>query len=141
MKNYGGSQLDLMAQLSLYITQEEEHIGDIIAVVQKDTPNNLLLGTDTLLCLGFTLLRKDLDTHAVDLICEEKYVLDKEKPSHQQEVEVVTKPTVTLKHDEPLQQDGNLQQEARGNRVWNLFPLELFACHMLPKSHLAAGRW
>lgn len=65
-----------MAQLSLYITQGE-HIVDIIVMVQKDTPNNLLPGTDTLLCLEFTLLRKNLDTHAVDLISGEKYVLDK----------------------------------------------------------------
>ena len=62
-----------MAQLSLYIAQGE-HVVDTIVVVQKDVPNNLLLGTDTLLHLGFTLLKKGLGTHMLLTLSVEKSV-------------------------------------------------------------------
>ena len=58
LNNYGGQRLSLIAQIELTLSQGDREVQAVV-LVQKDAPNDLLLGTDSQPQLGFTLsLRK-----------------------------------------------------------------------------------
>ena len=58
LNNYGGQRLSLIAQTELTLSQGDREVQAVV-LVQKDAPNDLLLGTDLQPQLGFTLsLRK-----------------------------------------------------------------------------------
>ena len=72
LNNYGGQRLDIMAQIELSLTQGGRCV-DAVVLIQKDAPNNLLLGTDVQPRLGFCLVMKNADGEMVDLLrCREE---------------------------------------------------------------------
>ena len=54
LNNYGGQRLSLIAQIELTLSQGDRQVQAVV-LVQKDAPNDLLLGTDLQPRLGFTL--------------------------------------------------------------------------------------
>jgi len=55
LKSYGGGWLDVVAQIPVWLTRATCSTIAIV-LVQKGGPNELLLGTDTLSSLGFSLM-------------------------------------------------------------------------------------
>ena len=60
LKNYGGQQIDFMAQIELSLSQGDREITKMV-LVRKDAPNDLLMGTDIQPELGFSLVVTDTD--------------------------------------------------------------------------------
>ena len=63
---YGGQALDILSQIPLRLSQGEQTVEGVV-LVQKDAPNDLLLGTDLQSKLGFALLM-DTAEQRVDLL-------------------------------------------------------------------------
>ena len=59
LRSYGGSRLEIVAQLPVTLSQGK-FVTKAVVLVQKDAPHDLLIGTDTQPLIGFSLcLRKD----------------------------------------------------------------------------------
>ena len=54
LQNYGGHRLDVLAQVYVTLSQGNRHVNARV-FVQKNAPNELLIGTDVQACLGFSL--------------------------------------------------------------------------------------
>ena len=67
LHNYGGDELKAVRQLTTTISREG-HTCTATVLVQKDTPLDLLLGTDLQTQLGFLFLQKKTNGTAVDLL-------------------------------------------------------------------------
>ena len=69
LRNYGGGQLSVVRQIEAQLSRASLSVHATIQV-QKDAPTKLLIGTDLLPKLGFSLLRSD-DDQKVDLLDDE----------------------------------------------------------------------
>ncbi len=65
LKSYGGARLNVIAQLQVTLSQGE-HSTNALVLVQKDAPNALLVGTDLLSLLGFSMKRKAVDEELLE---------------------------------------------------------------------------
>ena len=66
LKNYGGHQLDFIAQVEFTLSRGDRQLTSTV-LVRKDAPNDLLVGTDVQPKLGFSLVTKDDDGGTTDL--------------------------------------------------------------------------
>ena len=66
LKSYGGQQLDSMAQIEVSLSQGDRETKKTV-LVRKDTPNDLLIGTDVHPELGFSLAATESTGKATDL--------------------------------------------------------------------------
>ena len=66
LKSYGGFQLHFMAQIELSLARGN-YQAEATALVKKDAPNDLLIGTDVQPKLGLALLVKEEDGRTIDL--------------------------------------------------------------------------
>ena len=80
LKSYGGFQLHFMAQIELLLTRGN-YQAKVTALVRKDAPNDLLIGTDVQPKLGFALLVKEEDGGAIDLFSGQEASLCGSPPS------------------------------------------------------------
>ena len=67
LQNYGGGQLPLIQQIRVKLSKAGNQ-ADAIIQVQHDAPVGLLLGTDVLAPLGFTVLESDSEGVTTDLL-------------------------------------------------------------------------
>lgn len=67
LQNYGGDHIDVLAQVDVTLSQENQHV-DAMVFVQKDAPKELLLGTDAQPNFGFSLIITGGDGKVVDLL-------------------------------------------------------------------------
>ena len=67
LQNYGGHQLDILAQTQLTLSKGDRRAKANV-FVQKDAPNELLLGTDVQPLLGFSLMVAGKDGKVADLL-------------------------------------------------------------------------
>ena len=67
LHNYGGGQLPVVRQTTVALLRGCYSVSATVQV-QKGAPTPLLVGTDILSCLGFTLQQKDGDGTCVDLL-------------------------------------------------------------------------
>ena len=73
LQNYGGHRVDIMAQIRVVLSQGGHRV-EAVVFVQKDAPNELLLGTDVQPQLGFSLVMKQKGGKTSDLL--EKVLCD-----------------------------------------------------------------
>ena len=69
LNSYGGTRLDIMAQILVQLLQGNRKM-DAVVLVQKGAPNDVLLGTDVQPQLGFSLLMETSEKR-VDLLVGE----------------------------------------------------------------------
>ena len=67
LRSYGGACLDIVAQLPVTLSQGSDQVGAVV-LVQKDAPNDLLIGTDIQPLLGFTLIMRKAGAVSTDLL-------------------------------------------------------------------------
>ena len=66
LKNYGGQQLDFIAQIDLSLSRGDRQVNSVV-LVRKGVPNELLVGTDVQPQLGLSLVAEDSDGGMIDL--------------------------------------------------------------------------
>ena len=66
LKNYGGQQLDFIAQIDVTLSRGDRQVNSVV-LVRKGAPNDLLIGTDVQQWLGLSLVAKDSDGGMTDL--------------------------------------------------------------------------
>lgn len=66
LKNYGGHQLDFLAQIELSLSCGDGQVNSIV-IMRKGSPNNHLIGTDVQPKLGLTLVAENDDRGMTDL--------------------------------------------------------------------------
>ena len=71
LRNYGGQRLNIVSQVSLNLSQGNRY-SEITVLVQKNAPNDLLLGTDSQSQLGFSLVMEKARNHKIDLLTGEE---------------------------------------------------------------------
>ena len=80
LNNYGGQQLDILAEIELTLTQGSHQV-DSTVLMQKGAPNDLLLGTDLQPWLGFSLWVDGGNGTAMDLLSGERHGTGVERPT------------------------------------------------------------
>ena len=73
LKNYGGGQLFLLRQIKVSL-KRGDHAVEATIMVQKDPPEDLLVGTDLLSQLGYTFQQLEKDGGVRDLLKGEQAV-------------------------------------------------------------------
>ena len=78
LKSYGGKPVDIIAQIEVTLALGKQEVRSPV-LVQKDAPNDLLLGTDLLPQLGVSLVVGKGDGGLVDLLsgCEPHFVVQR----------------------------------------------------------------
>ena len=71
LQHYGGGQLNTVCQVKVHIARDG-YSADAVVQVHKGAPTNLLLGTDLLPKLGFSLLESQNNGETVDLFSRGK---------------------------------------------------------------------
>ena len=66
LRSYGGVQLHFLAEIELSISQGDQQV-EVVALVWKDAPIDLLIGTDAQPRLGFSLYVRGTDGRATNL--------------------------------------------------------------------------
>ena len=67
LRNYGGGKLAIVSQVKCQLTSDREAIETVVQV-QKGAAEDLLLGTDVLSRLGFSLVNTPKNGHPKDLL-------------------------------------------------------------------------
>ena len=73
LRNYGGGQLFLLRQIKVSL-KRGDHAVEATIMVQKDPPEDLLVGTDLLSQLGYTFQQLEKDGGVCDLLKGEQAV-------------------------------------------------------------------
>ena len=74
LKSYGGHKLELIAHIEFSISVGDKQVKSVV-LVKKDSPNNLLIGTDVQPKLGFSVVVTSPDSRMPDLLSGEEVVL------------------------------------------------------------------
>ena len=71
LTSYGGNHLEMITQFPVQLMQGRRSI-DTVVLVQKGAPNDVLLGTDVQVQLGFSFMVERSDQESIDLLVGER---------------------------------------------------------------------